>query len=193
MCFVLFVILIGYKSIQTENIPINEIQTEKTPEIIQAEKLLEISLNDLTKKQKQKQKLNRNLLPKVREILDNAETLEIFADFNKETKEFQIVGGLKPPNTVAKISDKSLKNSILESFYFDTAVSDGGAAGCFYPRHTIKATHKGKTVEIIICYQCNSYKGSSSFGEIYGTLNYDESKSEKLLNYAVEKYGVDVQ
>ena len=36
--------------------------------------------------------------------------------------------------------------------------SKGLVAGCFNPRHGIRATAGGKTVELVICYECLSMK-----------------------------------
>jgi hypothetical protein len=30
------------------------------------------------------------------------------------------------------------------------------SAACFNPRHDIRATHEGKTVDLVICYECFS-------------------------------------
>jgi len=35
------------------------------------------------------------------------------------------------------------------------AKSDGNGAKCFDPRHGIRATAKGKTVDLVICFECN--------------------------------------
>ena len=179
------VILINCKPIQNEPLT----QVEKPPETIQTEQTPKFSLDDLTKEQKKK--LDENLPPKVREFLDKAEEIDIFVNLDKETK-MQKLLLYAPPNTVAKITDASLKKEILESFYYDTAIG-GGASACWSPRHKLTAKFKGKMVDITICYQCNSYQGSSSFGKIFGTVNDEESKSLIILNKAIEKYGVDVR
>ena len=127
----------------------------------------------------------------MRKFLDEAEELDIFVSLDKETKASRILN-FESPNTVAKITDAKLKKAILDSFYFDSAVG-GGASACWNPRHKLVAKLKDKTIDITICYQCNSYQGSSQFGKIYGTLQDDKSKSLILLNEAIEKYGVSVQ
>jgi len=41
-------------------------------------------------------------------------------------------------------------------------------AKCFDPRHGIRATHEGKTVELVICFQCaqfNVYVGADGEGK----------------------------
>lgn len=42
--------------------------------------------------------------------------------------------------------------------------SDGDAAMCFDPGHGIRATHKGKLVELVICYGCKWMKVRGDVG-----------------------------
>lgn len=186
---IFFLLPLGCAVPQTKNLPVTETKAEKTPENIQAEKTPEMSLDELTKEQKKK--LDKSINAKTREILDKAEALDIFASVNKETKKLDIIFG-KGINTVAKITDAQLKKAILDSFYFNAA-NGSGAAACWNPRHQLEAKYKDKTVSITICFDCSSFKGSSPFGEIYGSLGDPDNKSMNLLNQAIEKYGVDVQ
>jgi hypothetical protein len=185
-----FAVLTGCQPTQTKVSTTVEAQTEKTAEVVQAEKTPEISLEDLTKEQKAA--LDKSLTPKVREFLDNAQELEILVHLDRETEKQRVIGMGVSPNKVAKITDASLKKSILDSFYFDTAKGSGQAA-CWSPRHLLRANNKGTTIEILICFECNWYRGTSQFGKIYGTLQGTKSRSLILLNEAIEKYGVDVQ
>jgi hypothetical protein len=187
-----FAFLICCNRTQTETLPTATAETTvvKTREIIQAENAPEISLDDLTGEQKKK--LDKALPPKVREILDNAEELEILAHLDKETGKPQVMAFGVAANTVAKISDASLKKAILDRFYFDAASDKYGASLCWNPRHILRVKSKDGFVGITICFECNIFKGSSSFGEIAGNVS-DGRKSMALINEAIEKYGVDMQ
>lgn len=38
----------------------------------------------------------------------------------------------------------------------DKLVAQGGGSRCFYPRHAIRASHDGKVVDLLICFECNN-------------------------------------
>ena len=47
--------------------------------------------------------------------------------------------------------------------------NDGTVANCFNPRHGIRATHEGNTVELVICFECLSmqaYLGAERSGAL---------------------------
>lgn len=159
----------------------NLAKAEKTP---LPETLLPVLSNE------QKQNLDERLSPKVRQLLDEAAEINIYYDIDKETKELKIFWK-NAPNSVAKLSDSSLKKRFLDAFYYDASSKELGNA-CFSPRHRITAKHKNKTVEIDICYQCSNFTGKSSLGRIGGGLSY-ENKSSSIMNEIIEKYGTDIQ
>ena len=45
---------------------------------------------------------------------------------------------------------------------------------CFNPRHGIRATHDGKTVELVICFECSSF-------DIYSGSEGSVEKTKHLL------------
>jgi len=45
------------------------------------------------------------------------------------------------------------KSKLLRSLY-DGMAGDGFMASCFSPRHGIRATHNGRTVDLVICFLC---------------------------------------
>lgn len=184
--FTIFCLILLSACQQNQSLPIIESSAEKTPEKIQ---LPQVSLESLTKEQKQS--LDESLPPKVREMLDKAEKLEVLVNLDKTTKKQKEIFS-EPGNTIAKITDSSLKKAILDSFYFDTIKSrDGESKACWNPRHRLIAKHQGKTVDILICFECGHYEVSGSFGEISGSLG--AIKSLPLIDEVIEKYGVDVQ
>ncbi len=46
------------------------------------------------------------------------------------------------------------RTAILASVKKGIAKSDGTEAKCFWPRHGIRLTQSGKTIEYVICFQC---------------------------------------
>ncbi len=165
-------------NIRTES---NSIKVESTPN---AEKPLE----ELTKKQKQK--LDERIAPKIREILNKADEINIYYNIDKETNGFRVLSFKRVPNAGASLSDSTLKRRLLDAFYYD-ASSDERGSMCYSPRHKITAKHNNKTVEIDICYQCGNFRGNSSYGEFSGAFAYGK-KSAPIIDEVIEKYGTDL-
>jgi hypothetical protein len=147
--------------------------------------IVKVSLADLTKEQKQK--LDERIPPKVREILDKADEINIYYNINEDTMKLRVLMVETVPNAEAKVSDPTLKKQVLESFYYD-ASSNSNGSGCFRPRHKITAKYRTKTVEMDICYQCSNFRGGSSSGRFGGGLA-EQSKSSAIINAIIEKYG----
>lgn len=58
-----------------------------------------------------------------------------------------------------QVKDQKLKEQLLAAFY--KGVEDGDkeeAAACFNPRHGIRAQHNGKTVDLVICFECHQFE-----------------------------------
>ena len=146
-------------------------------------------LDDLTKKQKKL--LDGRIPPKVREVLDKANEINIYYNINKDTKGLRVLAFGTVPNAGARLADASLKKQFLESFYYD-ASSDESRAMCFGPRHKITARYNNKTVELDICYECSNFQGNSSNENFSGSLAY-ENKSSVIISEIIEKYGTELQ
>ena len=52
------------------------------------------------------------------------------------------------------LKDKATREKVLAAIKKGVGDSDGKAARCFIPRHGVHAVHKGKTVDLVICFQC---------------------------------------
>src|SRR5207248_10826161 len=50
------------------------------------------------------------------------------------------------------IADPSVRSRLLTAFYDNVGRSDPGR--CFNPRHGIRAVRDGKTVDLLICFEC---------------------------------------
>jgi hypothetical protein len=60
-------------------------------------------------------------------------------------------------------------------------------AKCFDPRHGIRATHGGKTVELVICFHCSQfilYVGSAEKGPLLLVNKSPEASFDKVLKDA---------
>lgn len=48
------------------------------------------------------------------------------------------------------------REKLIGAFFKGISENKGLVAGCFIPRHGLRASHNGKTVEVVICFQCMS-------------------------------------
>jgi hypothetical protein len=88
-------------------------------------------------------------------ILEKADRMELFSlDPKRATKKpkqdfhgWKVLG-----QTVVK--GRKVRKRIVTAVEKGIAKSDGSAAACFDPRHGIRATHKGKSVDLVICFEC---------------------------------------
>jgi len=92
----------------------------------------------------------------VREVLDKAKQLELLSLEPDERKAglndfhgYKVLGS-------TLIKDKDARKKLLAAFYKGVEDSEGAVAGCFIPRHGIRAVHDGKTVDLVICFECLS-------------------------------------
>lgn len=175
----------------TNVIPIN---LEKTPTVsptIQENIWLKPVMSNVKLNTKQKKYLNESLPPKVREILEKAETFEILAEVRGENED-DGEGQTFDANRIVKNINETDKKETLEAFYFDASREDSPAF-CYEPRHSIKATYRGKTVEIEICFSCSKFTVKSEFGEFDGTIVRENRKSEDFFNQIVKNKSVGIK
>lgn len=128
---------------------------------------------------KQQKYLDESLSPKLREILEKAESFEIPAEVRKEGEEDGEWATFEP-NRVLKVIDQKDKREVLESYYFDASNEDSPAV-CYYPPHFVRAVYQGKTVEVEICFSCSRFIVKSEFGEFQGTIVRENRKSDDFL------------
>ncbi|MBY0232173.1 MAG: hypothetical protein K2W96_23085 [Gemmataceae bacterium] len=93
-----------------------------------------------------------------RRILDAADGVELISldpkRIDAEAKD-QGFHGYKPLGKTS-LKRKADRAKLLKALYKGIDDSDGTVAGCFNPSHGIRAKSGGKTVELVICYQCCS-------------------------------------
>ena len=69
-----------------------------------------------------------------------------------------------------EIADVKTRRALVAHLYNGIAKSDGVSAACFNPRHAIRASKGGKTVDIVICFGCQNlqvhYQKSLSYAPI---------------------------
>jgi hypothetical protein len=132
-----------------------------------------IFLFSLTPIQTVAEEKKENQLPdKAKTILEKAEKFELFSldpesfGFNKKVPGsfhgWKILG-----NTT--LEEAKLRKEIVESLKEGISKQKGAPKKCFDPRHGIRASVDGKSVDILICFEC---------GWIYVYYDQDEQHSE---------------
>jgi len=140
---------------------------------------------------KQQKYLNESLPPKVREVLEKAEKFEVLAELRKDDESDDEPLSVNP-NRIVKIAGEKDKQEILEAFYHDASIENSPAI-CYEPRHSIKATYQGKTVEVEICFSCSRFIVRGDFGKFDGTLVREDRKSEDLFSRIIESKGTELK
>ncbi len=125
---------------------------------------------------------------RMREIMEQAPRIQIFAVETcpdggttltpNESGKFQGCKVLRQ----AKVTDAEQKKKLVTRIISAVEPSDRGAA-CFNPRHGIRAEHDGKRVELLICFECENFRGASSLGSFAGGFSLAAEKPfEQFLN-----------
>jgi hypothetical protein len=122
-----------------------------------------------------------NKLPdEVVKILESAKQIEVASvdpgDGKQDAKELG--------STTVK-DDK--RKEVLKALY--KSVADGGSpAKCFEPRHIIRATSDGKSVNLVLCFACSQMQVSVGKGEVR-TIPISEA-AQPVLNQILKDAGV---
>jgi len=57
-----------------------------------------------------------------------------------------------------EVTDEALRMKLVTAFYEGVrGGTDNAGAGCFEPHHGIRATRKGETVTILVCFMCSNF------------------------------------
>ena len=110
-------------------------------------------------------RLDERLPKDARDILESSKTLELV-----ETTDTCGYGGYDPPIKKFKgcdvrrrtlITDSSIKRKLLNSVFSAAATSSSGNA-CWAGVHGLRAESEGKIVEMLICFECENFRGATS-------------------------------
>src|SRR4051794_13315589 len=55
-----------------------------------------------------------------------------------------------------KVEKADVRQKLVAALKKAAAENDGVAAACFNPRHGIRVVHDGKTIDLVICFECYS-------------------------------------
>jgi hypothetical protein len=88
-----------------------------------------------------------------------------------------------------KIDDAKTRGQIVAALRKGVAESDGMVAACFNPRHGIRVQHGGKTIDLVICFECLSaavyVDGERSDGFL--TTSSPQATFDRVLKAAASK------
>ena len=98
-----------------------------------------------------------NKLPEsARTVLQNATELELYSiDFAHPDKEKTGFHDLKAVGKTT-VKDAEARKKVVSEF-LKGMEGKIDPARCFNPRHGIRATHDGKTVDLVICFECAQF------------------------------------
>ena len=97
-----------------------------------------------------------NKIPEdLRAILEKSEQFELLSLSPELLQEKPKDGfhGWKVLGTTT-VKDAETRQKLVVAFKKGVEENKGVAAACFQPRHGIRVTHDGKTVEFVICFEC---------------------------------------
>jgi hypothetical protein len=133
-----------------------------------------------------------NTLPdQAKAILLKAEQIELYSlepepDKDKDKDKDTLQGWKILGKTVLK--DASVRKSALNAV--ENGIGKGRGAKCFDPRHALRATHDGKTVDLVICFECGwVYVYYDKKAERAATL-VTSSKPQETLDKILKDAGV---
>jgi hypothetical protein len=97
-----------------------------------------------------------NLPDRAKAILDKASAFELYSldpdeEKNPRDKPARLRGWKVLGKTTVKTPGDAGKKLLAA---LEKALDKGGGAKCFDPRHAIHAEYEGKTVDLLICFEC---------------------------------------
>lgn len=88
-------------------------------------------------------------------VLEKAEELELWS-LDPGTGQPEAADGFHGWKTLGKTTVKKaeIRKSLVASLQKGIAENEGRVAECFIPRHGLRAIASGKTVDLVICFEC---------------------------------------
>jgi len=127
---------------------------------------------------------DKKLPDEVVKILESADKLEIGSVDPGDGK------GEAKPLGMTTVKDAGKRKEVLTALYKSVA-ENAQPAKCFEPRHTLKASSRGKTVEMVICFACSQMRLTvSANGKTDVTTVVHGNSAEPLLNQILKDAGI---
>jgi hypothetical protein len=131
-----------------------------------------------------------NVLPeKTLNVLLKAEKFELLS-LNPEPEKVRPKDHFHGYTVLGKteVKDAALRKDIVESFKKGME-GEINPAKCFDPRHGFRATHEGKTVELVICFACSQFYVHDGSGNSKYLVNM---MPQTLLNKVLKDAGISI-
>jgi hypothetical protein len=125
----------------------------------------------------------------IREVLANADRFELLSlepAGGPTTEPGHFRGWRVLGSVVVTAKDRDALVSALER---GIAENDGWVAACFIPRHGIRATHGGKVVDLVACFECAQCVYSE--GEVSGSVLVTDSP-QAMFDQVLSAAGVEL-
>jgi hypothetical protein len=91
---------------------------------------------------------DKKLPAQAKMILEKATEFELYSlEPDKEKGGWNVLGK-------TTVKDAKLRKELLAALEKSIAEPGEGGHKCFWPRHQIRATHEGKKVDLVICFEC---------------------------------------
>jgi hypothetical protein len=88
------------------------------------------------------------------------------------------------------VTDPALRRQVVAAVRRDIGAAQGEQASCFVPRHVLRVTKGGRTVDLVICFECHNYRAYADGTHIAGGAPSVGNRSQKLLNRVLAADGV---
>jgi len=135
-----------------------------------------------------------NALPaKARAVLEKAETLDVYSldpDTERDVTEERPKTGFRGWKILGKttVQDADARKALLSALDKAVAGAPPRSKKCFEPRHGVRATAGGKTVDLVICFACSEVQVWSDGGvDLEGSARIADSAQpafDKVLSDA---------
>lgn len=129
---------------------------------------------------------DRNAFPKeVRTVLEKATALELYSlDPTREAKKdafhrWKILGS-------TTVKQGEARNQLVAALVKGVEENQELSANCFQPRHGLRATYEGTTVDLVICFQCHQIEVHIGKGKDGGEKEFKELDRHILVSKSPE-------
>ena len=91
----------------------------------------------------------------IRAVLEGAEQFELLS-INPDRRAPKASDNFHGWNVLGRttVKDANIRKKLVAAFRKGVEENDGVVAACFNPRHGIRATFEGKSVDLVICFEC---------------------------------------
>jgi hypothetical protein len=122
----------------------------------------------------------------VREALDKAEGVTLLSldpDPKEGEKAAQQFHGWKVLGKT-EVKDKAARAQLIAALVEGASKKGLEPAKCFEPRHGLRLTHKGKTVDLVICFQCAQVRVKGISQQDFLISRFPQPTLDKILKDA---------